>query len=156
MTAYDISVRNYAATLDSAMSLPPDASLLVHDGFIRVALPLVEARRALLKIRQVGGVAYLVPIEYRNPVISMFAAKEIAHRVHAQMLVAGKNLEDIDEGRNDLLWWTFRANVRDAISRDIIPGCASISVDKLDGHLRTDEEYRAWLELSNAPLPSPS
>jgi hypothetical protein len=63
---------------------------------------------------------------------------------------AGKNLEDLDEGRDDLLWWTFCANDRDAISRDIKPGRVSIPVSKLDGHIRTDDEYRAWLELSNA------
>jgi hypothetical protein len=148
MTTYDISIANCAVKLDSALGLASDASLLVRDGLIRVALPLVDARRALLKFRELGGSAYLVPVEYRNPVISLFAAREIVRRLHAQMLAAGRDLEDIGEGRDDLLWWTFRAKDRELISRDVIPGCVTISVDQLDGHIRTDEEYRAWLELS--------
>jgi hypothetical protein len=148
MSAYDISIANCAVKLDSALGLPPDASLLVRQGLCRIALPLVDARSALLKIRELGGDAYLVPVEYRSPATSLFAARNIALQVHAQMTAAGRDLEDIDQGRDDLLWWTFRANDREAISRDVIPGCVAISVDKLDGHIRTDDEYRAWLELS--------
>jgi len=147
MTLYDISVARRASRLDSA-DLPFDASLLGRYGLIQVALPLVEARSVLLKISELGGGAHLVPVEYRNPSISLFVAREIARRLHAQMLAAGRDLEDIDEGRDDLLWWTFRAKDRELISRDVIPGCVTISVDQLDGHIRTDEEYRAWLELS--------
>lgn len=150
MTAYDISVANCAVKLDPSLDLPSDASLIVHHGLIRVALSFIDARRALSKIRELGGDAYLVPVEYRSPAISMFAAREIARRLRAQMLAAGRDLEELDEAHDDLLWWTFRARDREAISRDVVPGCVSFSVDKLDGHIRTEDEYRAWLDLSRA------
>lgn len=150
MTAYDISVANCAVKLDPSLGLRSDASLVVRYGLIRVALSLIDARSVLSKIREIGGEAYLVPVKYRSPAVSMFAAREIAGRLRAQMLAAGRDLDDLDEARDDLLWWTFRAKDREAISRDVIPGCVSLSVDKLDGHIRTDDEYRAWLELSKA------
>lgn len=150
MTAYDISIADCAVELAPSLGLPSGASLIVRHGLIRVALPLNDARSVLLQIRQRGGDAYLVPVEYRSPAISMFAAREIARQLRAQMLAAGRNLEELDEAQDDLLWWTFRAKDREAISRGVIPGCVSLSVDKLDGHIRTEDEYRAWLELSKA------
>lgn len=45
MTVYDISIENCAVTLGPALGLPSDTSLIVRYGLIRVALPLVDARR---------------------------------------------------------------------------------------------------------------
>jgi len=110
---------------------------------------LDEIRRTLQKIRQYCGNGYVVPSKYRVPRVTMEEAESIARKVYEGWLKAGSKLDVLSEGLDDLLWWSFYAEDIEAVEKGMIPGTVTIDVDKLDGHLRTHEEYSEWLKLSS-------
>ncbi len=111
-------------------------------------LPFDGAKKVLNMVKACGANAYLVPVTYRHPAISIQEARSVALEKHSEMIRAGKRLASLDDGYDDFLWWTFCADDIQAIESDLIPGRVCISVDKLDGHIRTQEEFEGWLRLS--------
>ena len=109
-----------------------------------------EARKILDFILKCRGNAYLVNTTYRVPEISRQQARNIALNKYEEVVKSGKKLSPLEEGFDDILWWTFQADDIDAQAKGFIPGRFSLSVDKLDGHLRTAEEFSQWLALSQS------
>src|SRR5262249_52570857 len=117
-------------------------------GWLPLDGDLEAARRILRRILDQRGNAYIVPKEYRFPQVSQEEAHQRALQVHNQLVATGKRLAPFSLSNDDIMWWTFIADDLDAIEHDVFPGQVRISVDKLDGHIRTEEEYREWLRLS--------
>jgi len=137
----------------------PDLVLLeksTQRGWINLGLDLAEVRQTLQKIREHRGNGYVVPSQYRVPRVTVDQAESIARKVYEELLKGGLRLDVLSEELDDVLWWSFYAEDIDAVQRGIIPGTVTIAVDKLDGHLRTLQEYSEWLKLSNPKLGSPT
>lgn len=145
---YDLCVVNPVRVDVPTASLPFAFDRLKRRGMIHMGLPLRESREVLAVVRAAAANAYLVPTKYRDPPISMEQARSRAMVVHAEKRALGQRLAELDEGYDDMLWWTFCADDLDAVEKDLVPGCVRIAVDKRDGHIRSPQEYRDWLQLS--------
>lgn len=149
MDAYDLYVVDPVVRYESTSGLPFDASLLGRRGVIRVGMSLDVARRTIVQVGGLGGAVYLVPVAYRIPLLTVHEARAVAQRWRDSMVTSGTELGDIDAGSDGLLWWVFHVPDREAMAQERIPGHIEIAVDKHDGHLRTDSEYRNWLVLNS-------
>ena len=118
-------------------------------GWFRLDMDLDEAKKIFIKVRKYRANGYLVATEYRHPAITQSAARLIALKKYNQLIAEGRKLDVLDEGFDEIMWWSFCAEDKIAIEEGRIPGTVTIAVDKLDGHLRSDEEYRKWIQLSS-------
>jgi hypothetical protein len=128
---------------------PFDPDWLTKRGWVHLGYDLAAIKKIFLRARQLKANAYIVPVSYRHPAISKEIARKTAMGIYEEMKKAGHRLEELSPGTDDLLWWTFYADDQEAIEKDLYPGRISISLDKNDGHVRTKEEYREWLNLSS-------
>lgn len=147
--AYDLYVVDPVIRYDAATGLPFDRSLLGRRGAVRVALSLDVARQILVQLGGLGGAVYLVPVAYRSPRLTLDDARAVAQRWCDERAASRAELGDVDAGSDGVLWWVFHAPDREAMAQERIPGHIEVAVDKCDGHVRTDEEYRAWQLLNS-------
>jgi len=146
---FDLDVARPARSEHADVELPFDPALLKVRGRVHLALPADGARAVLAMVRACGASAYLVSVAYRETLISLEQARALAATRHSEMVEAGMRLGDLDSGVDDVEWWTFSADDLEALERDLIPGRVWISIDKLDGHVRTPGEFAAWALLSS-------
>jgi hypothetical protein len=141
---YDLLITNPARQGSS----PEAGQAYLTRGLLQLGLALDAARSHLGEARACGANAYLVPVAYRDARVTLPAARLIALRLHTDLQREGRRLAPLDEGFDDARWWTFFAEDLQAIEEDRYPGRISISIDKLDGRVRSKEELDAWLRLS--------
>lgn len=149
MDLYDLDVVIAAQRPIAGSEHGIDDEALSKTGLISLGVEHEEGKRLLGLVRQAGARGYLMPVAYRKPRISLEQARELASRKHQELRKSGKRLLELMEGYNDGLWWTFAAEDEDALEKDLTPGAVFISIDKLDGSLRTKEQYQKWLALSS-------
>ncbi|MEZ5405406.1 MAG: hypothetical protein R3F23_04295, partial [Verrucomicrobiia bacterium] len=149
MKKYDLYIANPVQILPVSGDLPFDPNLVSTRGLVALDMTLEESRAILRIVGNCRANAYLIPVEYRTPRISVNQARDIAMRRYQQVKGSGRELGQLDEGCDDFLWWTFRADDIKAIEEDRYPGQLIISVDKISGAIRSDKELLEWLQLSN-------
>jgi hypothetical protein len=117
-------------------------------GFIGVELPLRAAQEIAGLLRNAGGASLVLPCRYRQPTISMDAARTIAdRRLEDLKLEQGNVFGPLEDGQEQWMWWRFYADHLPSIEEGREPGCIYIDIDKLDGHVKNEddsEEYRRW------------
>ena len=117
-------------------------------GFVGVDLPLRDAQKVAKLLRDAGGAALVLPCRYRNAAISMDAARRIAKKRLSDLEVEQGNVfGPLEDGQEQWMWWRFYADHIPSIAEGREPGCIYIDIDKLDGHLKDEndsEEYRRW------------
>ncbi len=149
MTKYDLYIfnpfRNGQATDDGSI----DLERFKNRGWAGLDESLEEARKILEKLRKYQVNGYLVESRYRQPRITLEEARKIAEKRYSELVESGRNLEPMDNGYDDIMWWIFPVEDIDAVAKGLIPGMVVIGVDKLDGHLRTHEEHNAWIKRSS-------
>jgi hypothetical protein len=148
MKRFDLYIANPAHRRPEGADMPFDLDLLKSRGLLQMDLPFDDAKKVLNVVKGCGANAYLVPMIYRHPIISIQEAKCVALKKYSEMIEGGRRLASLDDGYDDVLWWTFCADDIEAVENDLIPGRICISVDKLDGHTRSQEEFEEWLRLS--------
>lgn len=121
---------------------------LKQNKVVQVGMLLAKARECLGEIRAAGGNGILMPIRYRTLRVTKEEARRIAlnalERVKSE---TGNTYGELSEAHDEFLWWAFTADNFDAQTAGVIPGVLSIGVDKVDGHVRTEEELYAWASL---------
>lgn len=116
--------------------------------FLRLNLSYELAGRLAMRLQQAGAWANRLPIEYRDPPITLQQAELLAQ----ERLVAikatrfpNKPVGSVQVNPNWPLWepyWLFMASSEELEAKGYIPGYISISVDKIDGHSWDfDERY---------------
>ena len=118
-------------------------------GWVGMDADYEEARKLLEELRKLQVNAYIVETRYKHPRVPLHEARAIAEKKYNKLVASGRNLEPLEAGYDDIMWWSFRMEDIDAVAKGYIPGVVVISVDKLDGHLRTPEEYKEWVKLSS-------
>lgn len=117
-------------------------------GLVGVDLPLRDAQKVAKLLKDVGGAALVLPCRYRSSAISIDAARQIAKKRMADLeLECGSVFGPLEDGQEQWMWWRFYADHIPSIAEGREPGCIYIDIDKLDGHLRNEndsEEYRRW------------
>lgn len=91
-----------------------------------------------------------MPSCYADPKISYEDAERIARAEYERISLARKGpLGPLARSAHDeVLSWTFFA--RDLQQPDdIVPGGIFISVDKMDGHIQSDDEIMDWSRLGS-------
>src|SRR5689334_2012264 len=88
---------------------PFDRSLLNERGYVYTNTPFNEGADIVRKIKRYGGNATLVPVKYREPKLSLEAARPFALKRWHELVAAGRRLEPLDAGESYFLWWSFRA-----------------------------------------------
>jgi hypothetical protein len=146
MDRFDLHIDAAAEEDVSEATLPFDPACLKTTGRIYLALPLAEARAAKKAAKRYDARAYIVPVSYRVPQVSIEEARTIALKQHAEVKKRRPALEDLDDGSDGPMWWTFSAVDVDAVNAGWIPGRIFISIDKLDGHLVTDAEHYTFAD----------
>ena len=150
--SFDIYLVDTCETLPSPEELAcvglqsASAETLTGDGFsfLGVDFPTREhAQRARDVLRSHGARSQLVDSRYRTPCVSLEEARVLAER----------EIERLKPLSGDVDWepttfhdergavWTFRANSPTLIERGCIPGAVFVSIDKLDGHPWSREEF---------------
>ena len=117
-------------------------------GFLGADLSLDDAMRLNDIIGRAGGAGLVVPSEYREPLVSLDAARQVAAQRYQEIRVErGDIFGPLEDGREQSMWWRFFAENRPAQAEGREPGCIYIDVDKIDGHVKTQEdvsEYASW------------
>jgi hypothetical protein len=118
-------------------------------GILYLGLPLEATRRYLTAVREAGGSGVIVPACYRIPNIDPQAGQRLAQAEFERRRKPGRTYGDISRARDDFLWWEYRVADLEAQAAGMVPGAIVICIDKLDGHVRTQQEYDAWGRLSD-------
>lgn len=84
------------------------------------------------------------PTRYRVPKVSREQARGIAQKRWEELVEQGRPLDPLDIPMNDQICWSFGADDRDWQAQGLIPGRVWIYVDKLDGHIVSDEEMNRY------------
>jgi hypothetical protein len=148
MDRFDLHIVNPARDPVADAQLPFDQVLLSKRGRVPLDLALADAKDVFKVVRASGANAYLVPVKYRVPAISLHEARLVALQRHSEMQRAGRRLAELDDGYDGLLWWQFCADDKEALEKDLTPGRILISVDKLDGRIASREQVDEWVRLS--------
>ena len=124
-----------------------EPELFLERRKILAGVDLQEAQDVIRIVTANHGNAYLIPVAYRESSVTMEEAKKIALKEYENLKVKFPLLDPLQEGYDDYLWWSFKAEDPDAIDRGIIPGVITIAVDKLSGEVRNREAHQKWLQL---------
>lgn len=146
MTKYDIVIVKAMQTADASIPFAEEVKF-GETKWLQLDADLETARSILRRIFDAGGGGYIVSAAYRSPRVSVDEAYQLALEVHDQLVRNGKRLAPLEPGFDDIMWWTFLADDLDDKEQGRVPGNLRIAVDKLDGRIRTEEEYREWLQL---------
>jgi hypothetical protein len=117
-------------------------------GWIELAEDLEAVRARMRRVHELGRSAYVVPAHYRVPAVTPEQARERAEEIRERHVARGRRLAPLTGPDDGLLWWEFAAADPDAQARGVIPGAVEVAVDKLDGSIRTEEQFARWLRLS--------
>ena len=148
MRKFDLYIANPIQLQIDKEDFPFNPELLKTRGYIQMGKGLKEARNILKRVRSCRGNAYLVPVEYRTTNTSIRQGRKIAMGRYKEIARSGRKLGALDDGYDDILWWTYCADDTEAIEKGLVPGRIAISVDKLDGHIRSKKEFDEWVKLS--------
>lgn len=145
---YDLYVTKPAVIPLEAHIKSLNTEQLKRKGWLDLIDSYDDAREKLKIILEHKGNAYLVPVRYKNPLVSPEEARSIAMRKYEEYKLEGGNLGPLSGPMDTFLWWTFVADDKDAIAQGFIPGRIRISIDKLDKHIASQQEYAEWVKLS--------
>jgi hypothetical protein len=149
MEKYDLYITN-PISVPVLQVNDSNSNIFFSRGWKQMDLDLEQIRTLQKEVLDHNGRAYIVPAGYRTPLIEREHARTVALTKYDELTRAGKKLDPLSDGYDDILWWTFEAEDPEAISKEIIPGRIAISIDKLDGHIRTKDEFAEWVGLQNS------
>jgi hypothetical protein len=118
-------------------------------GFLGLDLPEDVAHAFLLRLKRAGARGHMALSAYRDPKISVDAARSIAEQVIAQLQQAhfpSYTFDEVKYGGEGPWWWIFGAASEQLQAEGRIPGALFAYVDKLDGHVWHSEEMENLLE----------
>jgi hypothetical protein len=116
---------------------------LDEDVVLYVALRLDEARRLAGAIKRAGVTPFLIPTRYREVRVTREEARQMAQLHLDRTNAEGSTVYgDLRGPRENSISWSFAATEIGKRWSDL-----DIAVDKFDGHIITDEEYWAWVNL---------
>ncbi len=113
-----------------------------------VGLPLADARRYLSALKAAGGRGTLAPIAYRQPHLSPDEGMARAQEAFKQQRTPGQSYNQLELVRDEGVYWLYRATRRQPWVDDRVPGTLYLYIDKLDGHVGTNQEVEEWANLS--------
>ncbi len=121
-------------------------------GFLGLDLPMAQARALLDTCRAAGARGSVVAARYRQAqVVSMESALDIADEElnRQQRLLATKlAFEPTRFVREEALWWVFCRPSEALIAAGHVPGALFVAVDKLDGHVWTEDSQAEFLQAA--------
>lgn len=121
-------------------------------GFLGLDLSLTQAEALLDACRAAGARGSVVAAQYRQTqVVSMEAAMDIAdHELNRlQRLLATKApFEPTRFVREEALWWVFCRPSEALIAAGYVPGALFVAVDKLDGHVWSEDSQAEFLQAA--------
>jgi hypothetical protein len=88
----------------------------------------------------------IVPARYRVATITPEQARVIAEQKWLELVGQGMPLDPLDKTLEDDLWWSIGSDHRDWQAQGLIPGRVWFNVDKLDGHLVSEEEVNEYFK----------
>ncbi len=125
--------------------------LAERPGFLGVNLTAHDAAAALLRLKESGARGMIVAADYRKGGLKMEDALPIAED-HLAAQVArhypAVPFEGVRFVREEALWWTFSRPSEALIAQGYVPGALFAAIDKLDGHVWSEEEQAAFLAPS--------
>lgn len=118
-----------------------------HPGFLGLDLPEELAQTLFRRLQTTRAVGLWLLSAYRQPRVSKEQAVKLAEPAIAEL--AKKHFErhpDDTLGPVGFVgekseFWVFGARSEQLIAMDMIPGSLRVSVDKLDGHIWTREDF---------------
>jgi hypothetical protein len=146
-------VSGSATPLFGGASDPAMLSRLLAErpGFLGVNLNAHDAADALLRLKQSGARGMVVAAGYRTGGLRMEDALPIAEDYLAALVAQrypAVPFEGIRFVREEALWWTFARSSEALIGQGYVPGALFAAIDKLDGHVWTEDEQAAFLAPS--------
>ena len=129
-------------------------------GPLGLSLPrheAIELFRLLVPCTSSASGGYLMSAAYRKPLVSQEQAQPIAmaylhERIHREF--SNLHFYDVQFAREDAMWWTFVVGCEEW--KNLIPGALFAPVDKLDGHIWTDEKMLAYWKANSGDHLFPS
>jgi hypothetical protein len=144
------SVETLHAKLQNPLFLGPlGLSLPRHEA--------IELFRLLVPCTYSVQGGYLMLAAYHKPLVSREQAQPIAMaHLHERIQREFSNLHfyDMRFAREEAMWWIFVVGCEEW--KDLIPGVLFASVDKLDGHIWTDDKMLAYWEANSGDYLFPS
>ena len=125
-----------------------ELSIFKKRGWAGLELDFNRAKEILVEIKRYRSGGYIVLNDYKFPQVTLEDARKIAIKEHQHLINNGRRLNRLEDGYDNITCWTFNAEDNDAIEKGSIPGRISISIDKIDGHLRSNEEFKEWIKQS--------
>lgn len=107
-------------------------------------------RDAVASAKREEGQTSLVPERYRRPRLSEVDALEVAARDIKRRIMEYPSELEFEAARlrtQDLMRFTFIAVCTQWIAEGRLPGGLTCSVDKVDGHIWTPEEFEQFARL---------
>ena len=120
-------------------------------GFQGLRVSLRDAREAAKALRVSGYAVLVCPCRYQATTISSDHGREIAHRRLKELRESGLKLSELGSTADGGAWWIFVVDDVQAQNEGYIPGTRQIAIDKIDGHVATFEEMKAFYALSVSP-----
>jgi hypothetical protein len=146
---FDIYLRQNSKVLPERINDVQDEDLkkrllINQHGFLGLNIPLAEAK--LLSLTLKAG--QVIPVRYRDnpPTIDVdtafFIAEKFLLEERKSEKYAGLHFTEIKfiSPMSSIMYYTFANGVQEWLDAGLHPGARFASVDKLDGHLWTDEE----------------
>lgn len=118
-------------------------------GFLGLDIPEPEATELLDRLKRAEARGEVVPAAYREPVVTVEAARPIAERAIAEERQAHfptYAFGPVEYARQGPRWWTFVSGSERLQQEGRIPGALFASVDKLDGHVWQPSEMEQLYE----------
>ena len=112
-------------------------------GFLGLNLSGDTAVELLEELTLTGGRGLVVPADYRQPNVTFEMAKAIASEAlqkEQETRFPTVTFEALQYVSEDAMWWKFGAGSPEWIERALSAGAFYILVDKLDGHVWTEQE----------------
>jgi len=129
-------------------------------GPLGLSLPrqeAIELFRLLVPCTYSAQGGYLMLAAYHKPLVSREQAQPIAIAYLHELIdreFSSLHFSDVQFAREDAMWWTFVVGCEEW--KDLIPGALFASVDKLDGHIWTDDKMLAYWEANSGDHLFPS
>jgi hypothetical protein len=118
-------------------------------GFAGLEVSLQECRSILADLRDAGGNGLVVASRYRDAKVTAEKAKESAEKQLAVLRGGAADVYGpIEDAEDEGAWWTFQVSNLTEQEKGRIPGVSFISIDKLDGHVVSNDEREKCLRLS--------
>ena len=144
------SVETIRAKLQNPLFLGPLGLSLPRHEAIELFRLLVPCTCSLQ-----GG--YLMLAAYHEPLVSREQAQPIAIAYLHELIdreFSSLHFSDVRFAGEDAMWWTFVVGCEEW--KDLIPGALFAPVDKLDGHIWTDDKVLAYWEANSGDHLFPS